>query len=405
MTKKQSLPKIMDTTIRKVIAEHLFGGINWVSSIEGYCKCPGASEHTTRDTPLKIFLDGAPSVHCLHTSCSDTVRGVERKFRSTVGRAEARVAGGVLTVPMSETTSYLTEKLKHAKRTRADASSLEALRTDLQRSMQEDRERAKARAQHLKEVREGAAEELPRLLANPVPARSWLDISPVKLTEDEEEDWRLIVDLFRPEENVWTGQLYDSGSPEHALNFRPAAKWLLENECPGPFISPSVFKDCTYSRAKKNVLYTNFFVVESDELSKSEVGAVFKRLMQTMPLIAIVDTGGKSLHAWFIAFPHAGFDFDAFRETIIGFRCDPSTLLRSQPCRMPGCIREETGKWQKLIYLDTPKLTAHRAEQEARAKAARESTDESPAMTEYYAYRKARDKASQKSSEGGNSHV
>lgn len=76
----------------------------------------------------------------------------------------------------------------------------------------------------------------------------------------------------------------------------------------------------------------------------------------------------------------------------------PSTLLRSQPCRMPGCIREETGKWQKLIYLDTPKLTAHRAEQEARAKAARESTDESPAMTEYYAYRKARDKASQKSS-------
>lgn len=104
---------------------------------------------------------------------------------------------------------------------------------------------------HLKEVREGAAEELPRLLANPVPARSWLDISPVKLTEDEEEDWRLIVDLFRPEENVWTGQLYDSGSPEHALNFRPAAKWLLENECPGPFISPSVFKDCTYSRAKR----------------------------------------------------------------------------------------------------------------------------------------------------------
>ena len=44
-------------------------------------------------------------------------------------------------------------------------------------------------------------------------------------------------------------------------------------------------------------------VVESDTLSKDEVGAVFAYLQRRLhyPLHCIVDTAGKSLHGWFDA--------------------------------------------------------------------------------------------------------
>lgn len=91
-----------------------------------------------------------------------------------------------------------------------------------------------------------------------------------------------------------------------------------------------------------------YLVVESDSLTKDQVGAIFRWLDQAVDLSlrAVVDTAGKSLHGWF-EFPTP----DALTELKImlpALGCDSKMFGSSQPCRLPGGLRN--GHIQKLIY-------------------------------------------------------
>jgi len=185
--------------------------------------------------------------------------------------------------------------------------------------------------------------------------------SPFNLFEtgDPRIDWQLLLRLFEPDDVVWIGtKKNDSANDTHPpewiakckARFRPVREWLKESECPGILIVPNTFKPGVHSRSDENVLARRYLVIESDDLDKNQVCAVFKWTEQFAKLRAIVDTGGKSLHGWF-EWPAPGV-VAQLKEILPQLGCDDAMFTPSQPCRLPGGYRAETDRYQSLLYLD-----------------------------------------------------
>jgi hypothetical protein len=66
-------------------------------------------------------------------------------------------------------------------------------------------------------------------------------------------------------------------------------------------------------------------------------------------LHCIIDTAGKSLHAWFDA-PKNKTAERRLKAGLEVFGCDPKVFTYSQPVRVPGAWRD--GKLQRLVWLN-----------------------------------------------------
>jgi hypothetical protein len=290
----------------------------------GYCRCPGERLHThgTKGRHCRVTLDGSPTVYCFHTSCVREVEAANRSLRSAI--AKGAVAGQFAP--------------KYRPRTAEDIAA----------------EEKRQRHQVLKRRSSTSTALILEKFAIE-PAELW-ESSPVRLLDDPEHDWRLLLRLFKADDVVWIGNTYSSCSddkPESEKErcrkfFRPVAGWLTLTAAPNQFTCPSVFRPGTHSRSNQNVLVRRFLVVESDRLSKKDMGAVFSWCRQFMRLRAVVDTAGKSLHGWFEA-PTIEAE-NELKIILPELRCDPALFKPAQPCRLPGADRD--GKTQSLLYLD-----------------------------------------------------
>ena len=296
------------------IAEQQLGEIDWISPTEGYCECPGKEHHSSKDGQRDciIYLDRIPTLYCVHASCASVIEGTNRRLRSAIWNGN----------------------------------------TDSSRRKLTADDKAKLRERETRErIRKRAGSSLPLILNGyPWTYQDILRDSPVQIQGNEGDHWRLLLGKFRGEDVVWIGDTYDSSKPEHAKNFKTAAEWLKESKAPGPFICPATFKNSSIARSNDNILSRRFLVVESDTLKKDQVGAIFKWLRDEvkLPLVAIVDTAGKSLHGWFM-FPKHEHDLNDLKLVLPALQCDPKLFTPSQPVRLPGALRE--GKYQKLVYI------------------------------------------------------
>lgn len=307
------------------IAEQVVGEVTWTTATEGYCNCPGRSRHTHSNGPRDclVYLDGVPTVHCVHASCQGIVNQTNHALRAAL--------------------------------LNGDASGSVKPRKPSPEEMQQAKER-----QRREQIRRCAANSRPKLLKEF--AWPYADIcasSPVPVTDQEPADhWRLLLERFQPGDVVWIGDKFDSGQPEHARNFRSIEEWLKESLAPSQFICPATFKCNSIARSNDNILVRRFLVVESDELTKDEVGAVFRWLRESaeLELVAIVDTAGKSLHGWF-GYPEDEQTAADLRLILPAFGCDPKLFTPSQPVRLPGALRE--WQHQKLIFLNGSEEVCH----------------------------------------------
>jgi hypothetical protein len=66
----------------------------------------------------------------------------------------------------------------------------------------------------------------------------------------------------------------------------------------GNYTCGSSFRSGSFSRSNENLGEHRFLVIESDTLSRDEVGAIFAYLRRRLHynLHCIIDTAGKSLH-------------------------------------------------------------------------------------------------------------
>ena len=296
------------------VAERVLGEIAWVTETEGYCECPGRHQHTSGDgrRDCKVYLDRVPTVYCLHASCASSVDRKNTELREAIRTGQPH--------------------------TQPELSPRE------QKRLTEARRRCER-------VRTRAARALPTMLRqHRWPLDEIKAASPVAIPEARHEQTQLLLRAFASEDVVWIGDRKDSGHESHAVHFKTAAEWLTLGEVDGPLICPVTFKPGCVSRSNDNVLARRFLVVESDHLGKDEVGAVFSWLQTAveLPLVAIVDTAGKSLHAWFQW--QNEDELDDFKIVLPALQCDPKLFTTSQPVRLPGGLRDD--RVQSLVYFD-----------------------------------------------------
>ena len=290
------------------IAEDILGSIEWIEGSKGYCACPGRAKHTTPDArrDCRVCLDGAPTIHCVHSSCEVQRAEVNRQLRSVIGRAFPGARSSGASRPKS-----LDDSLR-----RRSAASLPGILDTLH-----------------------------------FPVDGFADSSPEQVPQDGLAQQRLLLSLFRPDDVIWIGDRYDSGSEHHRSHFRTAAEWGAAPLATGPLIVPNAFKPDVHARSTRNVQTLCYLVVESDELGKEEVIAVFRWLAQLLRLRAVVDAAGKSLHGWF-DYPELK-QLEELKVILPALKCDRKMFGTSQPCRLPGALRPDKGnKPQRLLWLD-----------------------------------------------------
>lgn len=100
-----------------------------------------------------------------------------------------------------------------------------------------------------------------------------------------------------------------------------------------------------------------YAVAEFDVMDKAAQLA-FWWGFQSAPIAALIDSGGKSIHAWLrVDCPdRATWERDVeqilFGKILIPMGCDRLCRNESRLSRMPGHFRQENNAWQRLLFLD-----------------------------------------------------
>lgn len=282
-------------------------GIEIFDFREALVRCPGQDFHTTanRDRDCKVINHPmGPYLKCFHSSCSEVIAQLNTLLNSRVTGPPAFIG-------------HNPGRLTHRQTTAPNQSRI----ADIIKAHPWDYNAIEA-ACPVESFRLEIQYHAPALLL-----------------------------LFHATDNVWIGRdVYDSGKPGHIWRFREAQSWMRWSETPGIYTCPSTFHPGTISRSKPGTKDRRFLVVESDLLNRDQVGSVFQWMIaQGHRLRAVVDTAGKSLHGWF-DFP--GEDqLPQLKWDLTELGCDPAMFGASQPCRLPGALRPETQRFQKLIYI------------------------------------------------------
>jgi hypothetical protein len=283
-------------------------------SEEGYVECPGKELHTTTNEPdnCRIFFNQrenfwAPFLYCFHRSCLQRLQDCNHRMCYQAARRAALRGGGSAPFRAGK---------KH--KTTPSSINLDKVKAEFGWTLKEIEEHP--------EFRVDVPENLQHLL---------------------------LFRLFEPDEVLWVAdELWQSG-PGFRDHFRRISDLIADGANSGRYTCPSTFIEGACHRKKEMVQTPKYLVVESDSLTHDESGAVFNWMKQQgYVLRAVVDTGNKSLHGWFDR-PSEEV-IPSLKRDLIHLGCDPKMFGLSQPCRLPGVIRPETGKFQRLIYFNNP---------------------------------------------------
>ncbi|MFN7137726.1 MAG: hypothetical protein ACK4UN_00125 [Limisphaerales bacterium] len=327
----------------RIIASSIVGTVDWETEVSGFCRCPGEAFHTstTGKKDCRVSIDGAPTVFCFHAHCAPAVADANLRLRRALGHVQWSITlpgGRVLRngdVLQKDGEVLAREVIQSTARANGQSSSEERVERVLLASLTILAERFKT-------------EMFERFHW---PWAQIVEDSPLQVSErDAEDQFRTWLKLWPPHCHIWIGDVYSSGKPEHRTHFRPITDWYQIGPALGNYTCGSSFKPGSYRRSNENLNGHRFLVVESDTLSRDEVGAVFFYLRRRLRyrLHCIIDTGGKSLHGWFDAPPNKLLE-NRLKTGLTVFGCDPKVFTYSQPVRVPGAWRD--GKLQKLIWL------------------------------------------------------
>lgn len=341
------------------VAASIVGAVDWQSEVSGLCRCPGEAMHThkTGKKDCRVNVDGAPTIYCFHASCAPAVAAANLRLRQELGAGSWEIAlpgGRVLR------SGDILQKDGTVK-TRAEiefgaSHNLPALPHPgpLPPTSWAGEGEKRAERLTLETVRVMTERFAPEMFDRfRWPFAQIIADSPLQVCErDAEDQFRTWLRLWPAHSHIWIGDVFSSGKPEHRTHFRPVAEWYQIGPVMGNYTCGSAFKPGSHSRSNENLTGQRFLVIESDTLTKDDVGAVFAYLQRRLRyrLHCIIDTAGKSLHAWFAA-PRNKILENRLKAGLVAFGCDPKVFTYSQPVRVPGAWRD--GKLQRLIWLET----------------------------------------------------
>lgn len=225
--------------------------------------------------------------------------------------------------------------------------------------------RRKREEQERERRREAAQTALPALVSK----WAWCleDVKEDSPLDPEEGDCprAFLLTRFRPDRIVWTGQVHDSGE-RHSDRWKTVWKWLHEPaENIGPMVTPSTWRPGTVSRRRENVASSPYLILDFDgpkgwkprdkddldrHIAESLAIVRWPKEDRQWNLAAIIDTGNKSLHAWF---DHPGETIvNPTRPALDLLGIDKSLIGHPEhPARLPGQAHAKSGKTSRVLWL------------------------------------------------------
>ena len=207
-------------------------------------------------------------------------------------------------------------------------------------------------------------------------------LSPIKPSEHFYcQNDQLLMEVFDQDDLLFTGERFDTGGPN---NLQPVSAWLKDSLagayasphiCPNPLTGkPGLTKDGRPSmRCDDCVKDHRFCVVEFDSKpavlrGPAEAVEPWAREEQIRfwagalafgwPIAALIDSGGKSIHGWIQVNAKDASDWNVrvrgelFDRFLVPMGADGACCNPSRLSRLPGHQRSETGRWQRLLYLN-----------------------------------------------------
>lgn len=163
---------------------------------------------------------------------------------------------------------------------------------------------------------------------------------------------------------IWLNDPADPNSTEDELDSfqKPAGgkgAWFLSNPVTGDFVKLERRKTSGNPqgrtlRSRENLTSFRYLVLESDEAPQDLwISAV---VQLPLPIVSIVTSGGKSLHALVRIDAANGEQWSAIKQRIgpalVTLGADKNSLTDVRLTRLPGSYRAEKGRWQELVYLN-----------------------------------------------------
>ena len=207
------------------------------------------------------------------------------------------------------------------------------------------------------------------------------ECSPVRIDWAPAQDaLHLLALLYQPGDRLFIGARHDAG-PEHV---HTVADWrtrfetgapVPEHIIPNPLTGePGPTKDGKPSfRADTCVARFRFAVLEFDQMPEplrdsGQPAATWPREAQCQfwagvlafdwPIATLIDSGGKSIHAWMTvdALDSAEWENkienELFARWLMPLGVDQACRNEARLSRMPGHFRTEKSRWQRILYLN-----------------------------------------------------
>ena len=193
---------------------------------------------------------------------------------------------------------------------------------------------------------------------------SLLERSKIKPDGDAINDGLLLLEtLYEPDDVLFLGERFST-------TVRTVRDWIEFIGKNGsrdlPHIIPNPLTGNQHTRADGGLSYRcdnavrvfRFAMVEFDNLSRDDQLAFWAAI--PLPVAALIDSGGKSIHGW-IKLPASirtaadwqqHVENDLYQRLLIPLGVDPACRNEARLSRFPGHYRADKGAFQRLLYLD-----------------------------------------------------
>lgn len=195
-------------------------------------------------------------------------------------------------------------------------------------------------------------------------------ISPVRLFDHPAQDPVVFLKiLFKPDDLVFIGERQQPGiigttirtCDEWVEYYRAggvSAPFILINPLSG-LIAKKKSGDGETLRGDSNIVIYRYCMVEFDNLNREEQLRFWSAVR--LPIVALIDSGGKSIHAWLDVQKLAKVDTleqwnseikcRLYNRILAPLGVDAACSNPARLSRLPGHFRGEKGAWQKILWL------------------------------------------------------
>jgi len=195
------------------------------------------------------------------------------------------------------------------------------------------------------------------------------EASPIRLLEEPKDDPVFMLEiLYEKTDLIWMGERFDEGIMGKTI--RTAADWIIyfrngRKTVPHIVPNPMTGQEGTTKDGKSSYRSDNAVkayrscMVEFDDLSREDQIRFWSAAR--LPVVCLIDSGGKSIHAWLDVQKmatvttaeqwQAEIKQNLYDRLLTPLGVDSSCSNASRLSRLPGHYRMEKGAYQRILWL------------------------------------------------------